>query len=370
MIIIALFFHFLDGIKGCINSIYLGEYVNFRPTIMMQFVNENTQSNILLNTYLPISVTHLVYSKYRKENLLNNQTLYLGFHYPSVLYKTNILINDKIAINNLLTYNVKKENIVFYKDQGLALGYHIKDESFSIVHQLYKKNMIDHLQFAFKNLYGKSAQFYIGGVPKNENLYFPYKVSIKVDETLPTWGFTIDKLIFNGIEYDIGLSAIISSASDTFFISDDLYNIFDNTILRQSIQKGLCNLRQKDHERYIKCSKSVLSNPTSLIINDITFTFSSEIFSDDNSDYGLVASNYYDIPRKAHNFTGIILGPQFISLFNYTIFDYENKQVELYSDTTIIELANKKSIIIKKLLYIQFLLLLLNIILLIYIKHF
>ena len=72
MIIIALFFHFLDGIKGCINSIYLGEYVNFRPTIMMQFVNENTQSNILLNTYLPISVTHLVYSKYRKENLLNN----------------------------------------------------------------------------------------------------------------------------------------------------------------------------------------------------------------------------------------------------------------------------------------------------------
>ena len=369
MIIITLFFHLLSGIKGDINSVNFGEYENFRPTILIQFMNENTQSNILLNTYLPISVTHLVYGKYRKDNILTNQTLYLGFHYQSVLYKTDILINDKITINNLLTYNVNKENVVLYKDQGLALGYHIKDESFSIVHQLYQKNIINHLQFAFKNLYRDSGKLFFGGIPNNVHLSLPYKVTIKVDETLPTWGFTIKKIIFNGVEYDIDIPAIISSAADSFFISDDLYNLFDKTILRQSIKKGLCNLRQKDHERYIKCSLSVLGNPTSLVINEITFKFSSEIFSDNNGGYGLVASNYYDLPRKAHNFTGIILGPQFISLFNYTIFDYENKQVEFYSDTTIIELSNKKNIKTKIVLCIHIIILLLNFILLIYTKH-
>ena len=89
-----------------------------------------------------------------------------------------------------MTYIVESKTLIFWRDQGLALGYHIKDKSFSIVHQLYQKNIIDHLQFAFKNLREKSDQFYIGGVPNNVYLSFPYKAIIKIDETLPTWGFT------------------------------------------------------------------------------------------------------------------------------------------------------------------------------------
>ena len=36
-------------------------------------------------------------------------------------------------------------------------------------------------------------------------------------------------------------------------------------------------------------------------------------------------------------FSGAILGIGFLNLFNYTLFDYENKQIEFYSDTTAIK---------------------------------
>ena len=53
-----------------------------------------------------------------------------------------------------------------------------------------------------------------------------------------------------------------------------------------------------------------------------------ELFSNSES---LFTSNIE--PKKMHKFEGIILGVAFINLFNYTLFDYEKKQIEFYSDT-------------------------------------
>ena len=43
----------------------------------------------------------------------------------------------------------------------------------------------------------------------------------------------------------------------------------------------------------------------------------------------LIASNGKE---KVHNFTGVILGMNFIGMFNLSLFDYEKKQIEFYSD--------------------------------------
>ena len=40
--------------------------------------------------------------------------------------------------------------------------------------------------------------------------------------------------------------------------------------------------------------------------------------------------------RKDEQFKGIIIGAQFLELFNYTIFDYDKKQIEFYSDRIVI----------------------------------
>ena len=71
---------------------------------------------------------------------------------------------------------------------------------------------------------------------------------------------------------------------------------------------------------------------------------------------------------KVNNFTGIILGPSFLSQFNYTLFDYENKQIEFYSDSITIESLYKVNKAILPLLCIISILLIFDSLHLIYYK--
>ena len=82
----------------------------------------------------------------------------------------------------------------------------------------------------------------------------------------------------------------------------------------------------------------------------------------------MVESNYED--HKAHNFTGIILSPHFISQFNYTLFDYEKKQIEFYSDTRFLTPLFNINPIVKLFLLIEYILMLFNLMILIYSKLF
>ena len=350
--------------KAKIISIKINGYDRYRPKISFSLPIERRDVDLYLNTFLPFSIFKFPYSSMKANRIISKETLHLDENYPSMLYYTDIMINEETTCTNFSLYNVKPSTTMYYKDKGLALGYHIKDESFSIVHQLYHKNIIEHLKFAFKNLKGKSDRFYIGGVPNNEHLNLPYKATIKVYETLPTWGFTIDKLIFNGTEYDIGIPAIISSASDSLWISDDLYKLFKDVILKEAIEERDCRLLYMEENEYIKCYQTVIGATYSLIINEHNFTFSSEIF--DKNRYGIIKSNKNQHNHKAHNFTGIIIGPQFLSQFNYSIFDYEKKQVEFYSDTTIITFSSNKVGITKWLLCSECIIMLINILIIIY----
>ena len=57
-------------------------------------------------------------------------------------------------------------------------------------------------------------------------------------------------------------------------------------------------------------------------------------------------------PNEFYKFNGIILGMKFLSLFNYTIFDYENHRLEFYSDRC--QTINNGNIIKKFIYYISY----------------
>ena len=94
-------------------------------------------------------------------------------------------------------------------------GYHIIDESYSIVYNLYKTKVID----AFDQV---KEKLYLGGIPNNTHLTFPYKGILKINETLPTWGFHLNSIIFNNSEYIINQPYIIHSVLTNTFISHDI----------------------------------------------------------------------------------------------------------------------------------------------------
>ena len=64
------------------------------------------------------------------------------------------------------------------RERDLSLGYHIIDESYSIVYNLYKTKVIDEYRFAFDQV---KEKLYLEGI-------------LKINETLPTWGFTLIQL--------------------------------------------------------------------------------------------------------------------------------------------------------------------------------
>lgn len=56
--------------------------------------------------------------------------------------------------------------------------------------------------------------------------------------------------------------------------------------------------------------------------------------------------------KPFHKFNGMFLGIEFIRIMNYTIFDYENKQVSFYMDTFKISSKSKEKVQIKPLIII------------------
>ena len=51
-------------------------------------------------------------------------------------------------------------------------------------------------------------------------------------------------------------------------------------------------------------------------------------------------------PYKYYDYKGAIVGYKFLSLFDYSVFDYEKKEVQFYSDTIIMKEGNCKTSII------------------------
>ena len=81
----------------------------------------------------------------------------------------------------------------------------------------------------------------------------------------------------------------------------------------------------------------------------------------------LFLSNSHRI--KIHNFTGLLLGADFLSLFNYTLFDFDNKQIEFYSDYIPLSIITDNNRNINKgILSINIIMCILNVLLLFIIK--
>ena len=270
---------------------------------------------------------------FREESIRSKRgdisTIYLDDEYRVIDYHTDIQF-DNAYVSDLSIYIA--DELVANRIFGLALGYHFKNESCSIVHNLYNNKYIEHKEFAFHNIkeYLK-GYLYIGGVPNNDHKVFKYKTAIKVDEDLPTWGFTLNDVVINNTVYHINKGAILHSAMTRMFTSDDLYEVLTTTILREFIEREVCRTKERGYQKYLECGKEI----EEVYKEEIDFVFGKtvikfkmkELF--DYSRHSLFATNK---PKKIHGFDGVFLCVEFINKFNYTVFDYDNKQVEFYSD--------------------------------------
>ena len=104
-----------------------------------------------------------------------------------------------------------------------------------------------------------------------------------------------------------------------------------DNIFKKEIENKICNINEYSDTQsfsYIICTNS--SNFKDIIqfdFDSLSVYFSKkELFLEN----GLEIQSYKDNPIP--NFNGMIMGSNFINLFNYTVFDYDSKQIGFYSN--------------------------------------
>ena len=290
--------------------------------------------DLYFNTYLPYTILDKKIASSIRIVGFPIKIIHLESTFDIYAYNTNIILNSKIDINYSLY--VTRFGIPFFADKGIGLGNKIEDESFSLVHQLYKNKKIEQLSFAFEENANGSIHF--GGIPNEEHLNLPYKGYIKIDKELPTWGGSFDSIVYKGIEYSVNQSFIINNALADLLYSNDLYNKIKEEILNDLLSEYKCSSNYGTPLEYLTCDKNISNNKeiiTFIFDNTKIHFYIKDLF---DTEYNTrTFSTFCSNPYPFYNFTGVIFGNNFLKRFNYTYFDFSSNTVSFYSDTIKIE---------------------------------
>ena len=315
------------------------------PNPFLLFYNEKDGIRISPNTYLTSSLFWFTFKKIWNQTSIISKDYYITLDekYNTFKYETSIIFNERKILNN---YKILVSNEGIYnRDAGFGLGLHFSDESYSIVHSLYKQKQISHLNFAFYNVIkGMNGHLYIGGVPNNKHTQLQYKGTIKIDESLPTWGFTLTSIKYNDKVYEINQKCIIHSKIDNMIVSDKVYELFYGEMIKDKVEKGICKEITEGklyRQRKVSCMKKKLEylGLMEFIFGDVKIKMNVTDLVNDKSEVQIVSNGN---PRKYYGYENEgILGISFINKFNYTIFDYEKRTVDIFSDTFSIDIVLK-----------------------------
>ena len=308
---------------------------NFKYSVYPLFSNQgNITFTAYINTILPFSVFNDYHDlvSLLKANWIKTKRINLIETFEVSHYKTSFEIQN-IPIIDYSLY-LSTDSIQYYPDQGLGLAYKFEDNSFSIVHNLYKRNIIDHLTFTIESHRGyKNASIHFGYT--DIDLITKFKGVLKVNDDIKYWGSMLNGITFNNTYYEMNSYSIINTCINELFYSDEVFDFVYNVILSDYKKDGICYKNTTNIGlSYLTCKQKIREYN-----NELLFLFGttqiklkvSDLFKP--SYWGLVNSNpYYPYRNKT------VIGIHLLKMMNYTLFDYENKEIVFYSDN--IEMIN------------------------------
>lgn len=329
------------------------------PYASFYFKNVELSYGTSLSTYLPFSVfDDWFYGNMQLYDRIK-RSLNLSKIYECRGIKIDIEIKDNVTIKEFSSF-ISTEHISF-KEVGISFALHFYNLEYSVVHQLYANKYINKLQFSFEeNPNKEGGMFHIGQLSEEtqKKINSMYKGVIKVRTELPTWGFTLNHIIYDTHQYDISIPCIIITNAKEFFYSDVLYDIMKSIFLSSPFECSDKYLKKKDYW-VIYCYDLKEKNTTiDFAFETMSVSFPITLLFDDNG-YSLFRRNS-DINNYYTNYTGMIIGDSFIKSFNLSLFDYANSQISFYSSlykiTVLSSYKDTKNFIQSLYIYIQFML--------------
>ena len=293
------------------------------PSISLSMPYENYNRNTYLNTYISYSLFDIEDFMYISEKG-DNMTLKLYRSYRCYKYNTSIVLFKQNQVN--FSYNIAIfDNYQYYiEDIGLALGYSFENDSYSLVHSLYNKGLIEQHQFSFEWL-ENGGIFHIGGI-KNDN--YTYKGYCDIKDNHTTWGCDLNQIVYGHTIFNVSYYGVFHTGSTMFFLSENFFHFMTTHIFPECI----VNKRSNEIET-LDCDPFILDDLSdrsiTFIFNNLMVNISLELMF--TLEYGKMKSKFYSFPLDIDSNT-VILGNIFLKLFNLTQFDYDGKRVIFYSD--------------------------------------
>ena len=318
---------------------------NTRSSIDLKIDGKDIQTSYF-NTFLSFSI----FKSYGFEddflsNSLEPRTFYMLEKYDTHLYKSNVTIENAVFPDFYFFILVHDNYEMYYEDRGIALGYKFEDVKYSLVYLLYSRDQISNLMFAFTKK-EENVQLYLGGVPNNEHLENKYHGFCQVNGNYTTWGCELRTLTFDGVTYHINKYAAVNSAFNRMVRSNELFE-WMGKILKNEIDQNKCDISTFESEsKFYVCNNEIPQFKNNLSVDiqigdmiiSVPFV---ELFEEKDSTSK--DSRIYSNAFKNYGYDHIILGNKFLKLFNYSIFDYENKQIKFYSNEQPIKMINESS---------------------------
>ena len=285
----------------------------------------------VLNTYLNFTIIKQI-ERNNTSKIGNNLTIHLSQNLNCNDYHTNIKIESK-ELFDLKMFVC--EGLILSYNEGIGLGYKFTDKSYSFIDKLYDNKQINKLMYTFE-LKDKKFQFiHFGGVPKNAHIQSTYQGHCNVNENYSSWGCNLTSIKFNGVTYPFNVYTIFHTAFTHTILSDEVFKFFINVILKDLFAHNECHLKNED--QLISCTKKLIAQKEDIVLlefGDMKLYVPLNKFF--NTDYCNLERNN----NKYYNQEGIIFGTSFIQYLTYLNFDYETKQISLFSEFISIEMNN------------------------------
>ena len=251
MFLTILIIHFFSSFHSKSITLHFDQYSIERPYPDITLDNI-CHFNTYINTYLSYSL--LTVPSCLSPQPVSNTSIHLCNNYEVTSYTSSLSLSDHIFNNYPLYLSNSK---IDFGDQGLALGYHYNDRSYSLIHQMYDNNQIDHLSFSIEPR-NKDGDIIFGS--KNSNGY-RYKGVLSVKENLPTWGFSLKGIKHKNVVKDFNIDCIIHSGEYDMFYSNEVLKYFKDELFSSLIRKGRCEYNEDEKVGdYIHCDRQVIED--------------------------------------------------------------------------------------------------------------
>lgn len=220
---------------------------------------------------------------------------------------------------------------------SLSLTYKYASLDHSIVHQLYKTNVIKSKQFGFEIQLNKNNNTFFFGNAPTHLIEHKYPIIIDVDKSKLNWGFTIHYITFpnTNTRYYLNTYAFLNMEVSDTYVSKQVFKWIINNVFGKFIRSGKCGFTSLIVDNTVYCERDVVDMFGKVSVRvkgyEILFDKGDLFWCSD-----IKGICYFNVVEKEGGDDYVEIGYSLYAKF-VSVFSYDNDTITFYGERSWVE---------------------------------